>query len=56
MVVRGVRRDPPDIHKLARVVASLAADIVAAESGERPPTAKPDTADASDRDQRRDAA
>lgn len=56
VVVRGVRRDPPDIHKLARVVASLAADIVAAESGERPPTAKPDTADASDRDQRRDAA
>jgi hypothetical protein len=42
LVVRGVRRDPPDIHKLARVVASLAADMLAAESGDQPPRAEPD--------------
>lgn len=50
LVVRGVRRDPPDMHKLARVVASLAADMLAAETGEQPPSAEPDAADASHRD------
>lgn len=50
VVVRGVRRDPPDIRKLARVVASLAADMVAAESGERPTPSEPDTASANHRD------
>jgi hypothetical protein len=53
LVVRGVRRDPPNVRKLARVVASLAADMVAAESGEQPPSAEPD---ASHRDHLRDAA
>lgn len=56
LVVRGVRRDPPDMRKLARVVASLAADMLAAESGEQPPSAEPDAADASHRDHLRDAA
>jgi hypothetical protein len=56
LVVRGVRRDPPDIRKLARVVANLAADMLAAESGEQPPSAEPDAADASHRDHLRDAA
>jgi len=50
LVVRGVRRDPPDIRKLARVVASLAADMLEADSGEQPPPAEPDTAGASHRD------
>lgn len=31
LVVRGVRRDPPDVHKLAQVLASLAADMVEEE-------------------------
>ena len=53
LVVRGVRRDPPDMHKLARVIASLAADMVAADSREQPPPAEPD---ASHRDHLRDAA
>jgi len=52
LVVRGVRRDPPDVHKLARVIASLAADM-ATDSGEQPPPAEPD---ASHRDHLRDAA
>jgi hypothetical protein len=56
LVVRGVRRDPPDIRKLARVVASLAADMLAAETGEQPPRAEPDTTSTSHRDHRRDAA
>ncbi|MGA8115669.1 MAG: hypothetical protein WCA46_18575 [Actinocatenispora sp.] len=56
LVVRGVRRDPPDIRKLARVVASLAADMVAAETGEQPPSTEPDAADARHRDHLRDAA
>jgi len=45
LVVRGVRRDPPDIHKLARVVASLAAALLAAESGDQPPRTEPDADD-----------
>ena len=53
LVVRGVRRDPPDIRKLARVVASLAAEMLAAESGDQPPRAESDAADA---DHLRDAA
>lgn len=53
LVVRGVRRDPPDMRKLARVIASLAADMVAADSREQPPPAEPD---ASHRDHLRDAA
>ncbi|WP_285746317.1 hypothetical protein [Lentzea sp. NBRC 105346] len=56
VVVRGVRRDPPDIRKLARVVASLAADMLGAESGEQPTPAEPDSAGASHRDHRSDAA
>lgn len=56
LVVRGVRRDPPDMRKLARVIASLAADMVAADSGEQPPSADPATADTSHRDHLRDAA
>ena len=56
LVVRGVRRDPPDMRKLARVVASLAADMLAAESGEQPPPAEPDTAGASRRDYLGDVA
>jgi hypothetical protein len=56
VVVRGVRRDPPDIRKLARVVASVAADMVAAESGEQPTPAEPDTASANHRERHRDAA
>lgn len=56
LVVRGVRRDPPDMRKLARVIASLAADMVAADSGEQPPSVGPATADASHRDHLRDAA
>jgi len=46
LVVRGVRRDPPDIRKLARVVASLAADMLDNEAGEQPPHAEPDAVDA----------
>jgi len=42
LVVRGVRRDPPDMHKLARVIASLAADMAAADAREQPPPAEPD--------------
>lgn len=32
LVVRGVRRDPPDVHKLAQVVASLAAEMLKDET------------------------
>ncbi|MER6759143.1 MULTISPECIES: hypothetical protein [Amycolatopsis] len=53
LVVRGVRRDPPDMRKLARVIASLAADMVAADSREQPPPAEPDDGH---RDHLRDAA
>ena len=53
LVVRGVRRDPPDMRKLARVIASLAADMAAADAREQSPSAEPD---ASSRDQLRDAA
>jgi hypothetical protein len=56
LVVRGVRRDPPDIRKLARVVASLAAAMLEDKAGEQPPRAEPDTSGASPRDRRRDAA
>ncbi|MGB3439989.1 MAG: hypothetical protein WBA97_14675 [Actinophytocola sp.] len=56
VVVRGVRRDPPDTSKLARVVASLAAAMLAVESGEQPALAESDTAGASHRDHHRDAA
>lgn len=56
VVVRGVRRDPPDMHKLARVVASLAADLAQAEASEQTLPAEPDTPDASHPDHRRDAA
>lgn len=35
LVVRGVRRDPPDVHKLAQVVASLAEDMVEDDAHER---------------------
>ncbi|GAA3432358.1 hypothetical protein GCM10018954_019610 [Kutzneria kofuensis] len=56
VVVRGVRRDPPDMHKLARVVASLAADLVQAEAGEQTLPAEPGTAGVDHRDHRRDAA
>lgn len=56
VVVRGVRRDPPDMHKLARVVASLAADLVQAKAGEQTLPTEPGTADAGHRDHRRDAA
>lgn len=34
LVVRGMRRDPPDVHKLAQVLASLAADLVEEETGD----------------------
>lgn len=34
LVVRGVRRDPPDVHKLAQVLARLAADMVEEETGD----------------------
>lgn len=56
VVVRGVRRDPPDMRKLARVVASLAADLAQAEASEQTLPAEPGTADASHPDHRRDAA
>jgi hypothetical protein len=56
LVVRGVRRDPPDIRKLARVVASLAADMLANEPGGQAPPAETDTTGASHSDHRRDAA
>src|SRR5690606_33027544 len=45
-VVRGVRRDPPDSHKLAQVVASLAAEMLEDETDDEQP-ALADT-DASD--------
>ena len=53
LVVRGVRRDPPDMHKLARVIASLAADMAAADPRAQPPSVEPD---ASHRDHLHDAA
>jgi hypothetical protein len=56
LVVRGVRRDPPDMRKLARVVASLAADLAQAEASEQTLPTEPGTADASHPDHRRDAA
>lgn len=56
VVVRGVRRDPPDMRKLARVVASLAADLAQAEASEQTLPAEPSIADASRPDHRRDAA
>lgn len=56
VVVRGVRRDPPDMHKLARVVACLAADLLQAEASEQTLPAEPGAADAGHRDHRRDAA
>lgn len=56
VVVRGVRRDPPDMHKLARVVASLAADLVQAKASEQTLPAEPGAADVGHRDHRRDAA
>jgi hypothetical protein len=56
LVVRGVRRDPPNMHKLARVVASLAASMSAEETGQQPACAEPDASAASPRDDRRDAA
>ena len=56
VVVRGVRRDPPDMRKLARVVASLAADLAQAEASEQTLPAEPGIADASRPDHRRDAA
>jgi hypothetical protein len=56
LVVRGVRRDPPDIRKLARVVASLAAAMLEDETGGQPPRAEPDTSGAGPRNRRRDAA
>jgi hypothetical protein len=49
LVVRGVRRDPPDIRKLARVVASLAAAMAEAATTEEPPRAEPNTSDPSSR-------
>ncbi|WP_158056943.1 hypothetical protein [Saccharomonospora sp. CUA-673] len=42
-MVQGVRHDPPDIHMLARVVASLATDMV-----EKRDELNPATADAAD--------
>lgn len=37
--VRGVRRDPPNIRKLSKVIAELAAEMMAdAERGEKPTT------------------
>jgi hypothetical protein len=56
VVVRGVRRDPPTIRNLARVVASLAADLVENETGEQPPLAEPDSSGANDRNLRGHAA
>ncbi|GGM81041.1 hypothetical protein GCM10012275_59610 [Longimycelium tulufanense] len=58
LVVRGVRRDPPDRHKLARVVASLAADLLKDETSERASITDTDTADtaAAERKTRRRAA
>jgi hypothetical protein len=56
LVVRGVRRDPPNMRKLARVVASLAATMLADETGQQPVRSEPDTSAASPRDSRRDAA
>ncbi|GAB3474375.1 hypothetical protein GCM10027521_02730 [Amycolatopsis cihanbeyliensis] len=56
LVVRGVRRDPPDIRKLARVVASLAAAMSEPESDGQPLPAEQDTAGTSPRRHRSDAA
>ncbi|GAA5102889.1 hypothetical protein [Haloechinothrix salitolerans] len=36
VIVRGERHDPPDAHKLARVMASLAADTGQDETDEQP--------------------
>lgn len=55
LVVRGVRRDPPNMRKLARVVASLAASMLAEETGQQPLCSEPDATAASPRDDR-DAA
>lgn len=46
LVVRGVRRDPPDVHKLAKVVASLAADMVETDMDEQPKLTDPEAAGA----------
>jgi hypothetical protein len=56
LVVRGVRRDPPNMRKLARVVASLAASMLAEETGQQPVCSEPDASAASPRDGRRNAA
>jgi hypothetical protein len=56
LVVRGVRRDPPNVRKLARVVASLAATMLAEESGQQPLASEPDTPTVSPGDAHRDAA
>lgn len=56
LVVRGVRRDPPNMRKLARVVASLAASMLAEETGQQPAYSEPDASAASPRDGHRDAA
>jgi hypothetical protein len=44
------------MRKLARVVASLAASMLAEETGQQPACAEPDASAASRRDGRRDAA
>lgn len=45
LVVRGIRRDPPDLHKLAQVVASLAADMLEGNTDEQPGLADSETSD-----------
>ena len=47
---------PPNMRKLARVVASLAASMLAEETGQQPVCSEPDASAASPRDGRRDAA
>ncbi|WP_237081287.1 hypothetical protein [Mycobacteroides abscessus] len=42
IVVRGVRRDPPDLRKLSRAVIALA---IAEMEAENTPVASPETAD-----------
>ncbi|WP_277670160.1 hypothetical protein [Saccharomonospora viridis] len=60
LVVRGVRRDPPDIHKLAQVVASLAAEMLEDETDDEQPaladTDASDSATTADQRQPRRAA
>lgn len=60
LVVRGVRRDPPDIHKLAQVIASLAAEMLEDETGDEhsvlADTDASDTATAADQRKPRRAA